>query len=1000
MRVKPLTKTTLATSLALILGSTSYLPLHAIAQEAEADVEVISVVGIRSSIRESTRMKRDAMGVVDAISAEDIGKFPDTNLAESLQRITGVSISRNNGEGSKVTIRGFGADKNMVTLNGRMLPTGGTFGEAQGTSRAFDFANLASESVRSLEVFKTGKANITTGGIGGTVNINTTKPIMGDAGFKANVGAKGVYDSTNRVGSDITPELSGIFSFSDDDNEFAISLSVSHQKRNSGNTSADVSDWRMGTYEAESTLDLVPGGKIINEPAEGQLYAIANSLSYNFADNTRVRDNAQLTLQYRPSDKILATVDYTYAQNDLESSKGQKGAWSNKFYDEVVFDTDQDIATAVLISEPLSGTKDNTFQQQHEHQTNTLKSLGVNLEYEVNDRLTLNFDAHDSSMDSVPGASYGGSNLRFWMAAPVGKHQIMDFTQTLPRTEIQIDDSVKGNNDGIYNKEDLGSQMMFVFYSSQETSIQQFKFDGEYEFDEGVFEFGIDHRASELKQQHSRNRYFLGRWGVSNPRDIPTDLVEDFNILNEFDEYDTNSYDQVGFKAKDLVALGMWAADEYNKPFGISPVLDQNHRVTEDMTAAYFQFSVNAELSGMPVNILTGMRYETTDVTSYSDIRLPTSLDWTENNDFLLERDDEVSPFAVDTSYDHLLPSLDFDIGLTDEIKARFSYSQTISRASYGQLRSGVSGMTATGPTLDGGTARASASNPSLVPLQSNNFDVSIEYYMNDTNYVSLGFFEKRVDNFIGTEQIEEEHFGLRDVTNGPRAKAAAKALGAIGEAVTEDSLFVMTAVLDNPADFPNGAADYRTDAQDPTFSTDVSGKYDLFANSSDPFYKFLTSRPVNNKSANIHGVELAGQYFFGESGFGLAANYTIVRGDVGFDNLLLGESQFALTGLSDTANLVVIYEQDGLQARVAYNWRDDYLAGTSMGSARSSVNVEAHGQLDMNVSYQIDDHLSLFAEAINLAEEGSRTYGRSTLHVWQTTDLGARYQVGARYKF
>ena len=126
-------KTKIATSLSLILSASVSLPLLA-QEEANQDVEVIQVTGFKSSIKESTRLKRDAAGVVDAISAEDIGKFPDTNLAESLQRITGVSIDRSNGEGSKVTVRGFGPDYNMVTLNGRTMPAaslpagGGTCG--------------------------------------------------------------------------------------------------------------------------------------------------------------------------------------------------------------------------------------------------------------------------------------------------------------------------------------------------------------------------------------------------------------------------------------------------------------------------------------------------------------------------------------------------------------------------------------------------------------------------------------------------------------------------------------------------------------------------------------------------------------------------------------------------------------------------------------------------------------------------------------------------------
>jgi TonB-dependent receptor len=132
-----------------------------------------------------SRSSATRVGVVDAISAEDIGKFANTNLAESLQRITGVSIDRVNGEGSTVTVRGFGAQYNLVTLNGRQLATsnivavgGDQNGDgAGGFGRSFDFSNLASEGVKTLEVYKTGRAAIPSGGIGATINIVGVPPL-------------------------------------------------------------------------------------------------------------------------------------------------------------------------------------------------------------------------------------------------------------------------------------------------------------------------------------------------------------------------------------------------------------------------------------------------------------------------------------------------------------------------------------------------------------------------------------------------------------------------------------------------------------------------------------------------------------------------------------------------------------------------------------------------------------------------------------------------------
>ncbi|MGB5256823.1 MAG: TonB-dependent receptor plug domain-containing protein, partial [Woeseiaceae bacterium] len=134
-------KTPLATGVAIALGAAFATPSVSVAQEGEEVIEEIITTGIRGSLTRSMDIKRTSAGVVDAISAEDIGKFPDANLAESLQRITGVSIDRERGEGSSVTVRGFGPEYNLVTVNGRQMPT------HSGTSRSFDFADLASEGV-------------------------------------------------------------------------------------------------------------------------------------------------------------------------------------------------------------------------------------------------------------------------------------------------------------------------------------------------------------------------------------------------------------------------------------------------------------------------------------------------------------------------------------------------------------------------------------------------------------------------------------------------------------------------------------------------------------------------------------------------------------------------------------------------------------------------------------------------------------------------------------
>lgn len=181
------------------------LSITAQAQDSVPVMEEVVVTGIKASLKRAMDTKRDSAGVVDAITAEDIGAFPDTNLAESLQRITGVAIERTRGEGSTVTVRGFGADFNLVTLNGRQMPT------HSGGGRSFDFGDLASESVSGVEIYKTGQASVATGGIGATINIKTAKP-LDNPGLKLAFSTKAVHDLSTTTGEDYTPEVSGLFS--------------------------------------------------------------------------------------------------------------------------------------------------------------------------------------------------------------------------------------------------------------------------------------------------------------------------------------------------------------------------------------------------------------------------------------------------------------------------------------------------------------------------------------------------------------------------------------------------------------------------------------------------------------------------------------------------------------------------------------------------------------------------------------------------------------------
>jgi TonB-dependent receptor len=409
---------------------------------------------------------------------------------------------------------------------------------------------------------------------------------------------------------------------------------------------------------------------------------------------------------------------------------------------------------------------------------------------------------------------------------------------------------------------------------------------------------------------------------------------------------------------------------------------------------------MDGEIGGKDMQVVVGLRYETTDVVSSTIQAIPTVFRWDSDNDMTTEFGGSANVLKETHSYDNLLPSLDFSVDLTDDFKLRASFSKTIARPQYGFMFVPTSVNDGSTLTYLGGVASGSKGTAKLDPLESNNFDVSFEYYYGESNYASVGYFEKAVSNFVGIETVPQSLFGLRDVTGrtpGNRLDQAILALEAGGFDVTEESLFTMTAILDNPQDFPNGAADYDGTGDQ---ALTVLNQYDIYPDSSDPLFIFNTAQPVNNQTANIDGFELAWQHFFGESGFGFMLNATLVNGDVAFDN---GASptfdQFALEGLSDSANAILIWENEVFGARIAYNWRDNFLANASVGNF-NPLYYQDYTQLDVNFSWNVTDQFSLSLDGINLTEEGLEAYARTEHIIDWAKEYDARWVLSARYNF
>jgi TonB-dependent receptor len=282
-----------------------------------------------------------------------------------------------------------------------------------------------------------------------------------------------------------------------------------------------------------------------------------------------------------------------------------------------------------------------------------------------------------------------------------------------------------------------------------------------------------------------------------------------------------------------------------------------------------------------------------------------------------------------------------------------------------------------------------------------------LEWYFAPSSYVSVGFFDKRVKNFVGTGQTTMPLFGLRDPSSGAagtRSGDAADFLTTNGYDLSDVNLFTMTALIDQMGQAAAEAAftaNLGPGGLDQGFVDATLAAYDVVADGNDPLYQFQLQQPVNSEDAHIYGFEIAGQYFLGDTGLGVAGAYTLVRGDIGYDITAAPTAdQFALLGLSDTFNASLIYENYGFSARLTYNWRDTFLTNNSRGSSRNPVFVDAYDQLDLNISYDINDMFAVSFEGINLTGSNTKTYARTKNQPWFIVEGRPRYYVGARVRF
>jgi len=995
-----------ASTLALMTGAGAVHAQQAAAPEAN-QLETVVITGIRKSLDSAVSLKRESRGLVDGIVAEDIGKFPDTNLAESMQRIAGVSIDRNgSGEGSKVTVRGVGPGFNMVLLNGRQMPT------SDGAGRAFDFANLSSDAISALEVYKTARASSPTGGIGATINVKTARPL--DVRERiASIGIKANYDQSvsrlpNEIAGDkVTPEISGLYSESFGNRTIGIAISGSYSKRSSGSNNAFTGNgWetqKITSGTAGTAYAGVPASNLVNFPSSGFI-SHTNDVRYRTSSLDRERINGQVVLQFAPSKDLKFTVDHTLAINATENRAIENSSWFGPSYSGPLNGAPPTTFTkAGAVSDPIiqtatwDGTHDYAMYAALFANKTKLNSTGFNAAWKVSENLNIDLDAHSSKSRTRPDSPYGSGNV-IDLALFNQSNTTMYYDQKFPVMES------KG-----------------LAYDSNKTTVTGSQFENnisDQDVDQAqlsaTYKLSVDDKLlvglgfTKLKNRAAGSNNFHGDWGGIGPQgSFKGQTVAQYNLPSFFSRI-PGSGDSRQFQTffvpnfETLRAQAIKNAQTY-RPTSLgagaplsaaeaeayfSPYKDftngNDWRTTEKSTAAYGQWDHSFDTS-IPMNVSVGLRYEQTKITSSSQVTSYSGSVWYAENEVALTGAN--STFGTKTGkYSYWLPSIDWDADLTNDIKVRASYGVNIGRPNFGDMLGGISLNPNSGRYNINGAG--STGDPALKPLKSKNLDLSAEYYYAKSSYVAAGVFYKKVTDFFSTKTVQQTFAGLNQPASGTYFNAA-RAAG-----IPADSpKLLRNYIFKNYGGQPGVTV---TDASDPTFlKGDILGTVP----GAQPLV-FNISTPSNAGGDTIKGLEFNFQHTFGNSGFGISGNYTLVRSGLKYINDAAStDVQSALLGVSDSANLVGFFENDVWSIRAAYNWRDAFLSATN-DNGNNPRYTDAYGQVDASIGYKIGKNLTLQADLLNLNDGYIRNYGRTKTQHISAIQTGRRYLIGARYRF
>ncbi len=693
--------------------------------DATNGLETIQIRGFHDSAVKSLHDKRKSHSIIDTISAQDIGKFPDKNVAEALQRVTGISLSRIQGEGERVGVRGTTPEQNRTYLNGQSIASADWWISSQ-PNRGFNYTLLPADLVASLEVYKTPQADHDEGSLGGAVNIKTMRPLQTpNKHFVINSQLQ-----YNDLSGEFDPQFASFYNWKNKSEQSGLLLTFTRNDRLLRRDGLESWGWHEQHFQKNDDLSLSPSDKIADI---NHIWTPGGGGSALFQQR-RVLTTATFAFEHQMNFDWNIQLNGLYSVLDANNSN-QNFLWQPSS----VFARGGRVYNADIIDNTLAFARYSTVTDESKPHSTAMEAIWRESQIDTSSMQLIVSQQADLWQNTYQiGFTHGGGGSK------------QDYTsQFSANTAYTVDTRQRKNIIAEYATSPLDAQQWQLTEArndSQDSTDQELYLQGDFEraIDHSIIssvKFGVkyrDHQRDFIRLRSINGSYDalteqLG-WTLADfPATIPTDFLAGIGDQHTLKKY---SYADIDSLAKQFNTLEFEQQEEKASRFDIQ----------ERTTAGY----VKLNLSGDSYSANLGLRAVNTqqDAAAYqriaSPIELPDSYQWQTHQ----------------KNYTDLLPSVNLNININDDIVTRFSVARVMSRPQYNHL------MPSTNYNVT--QAQGQGGNPNLDPYRANQFDASLEWYFADAGLLSAALFNKDVESFVEFKRSIEEHENIAMTIDRP----------------------------------------------------------------------------------------------------------------------------------------------------------------------------------------------------------------------------------------